>query len=135
MQKGNAKPGVEERPGQMGVDKYNERVKVLRYSIGFAGSAVAFLITAKTKLGLDFSMELFKYILFLWGATIFTGFLAYILSYREVWYLQRLPIKGLRRKFFFPIELTAHYIVITLHPLLMITSICLSVYSLWGAFN
>jgi hypothetical protein len=42
-----------EKIGQLSEKKYTERVSALKYSITFAGSAVAFIITAKTKLNID----------------------------------------------------------------------------------
>jgi len=123
-----------EKRGRLSLEKYKERVKVIRYSVTFAGGAAAFLVTAKTELALEIEAHLLKYSLLFWGATIFTGFLQYILSYREVWYDQRLPRGALRKKLFFPVELALLYAVLALHPILMICSIVFTVFTLWRAF-
>ena len=66
-------------------DQYEERAKVLQYTITFSGAAVAFLITAKEKLGLNVSLLWLKILLGAWGLTIFLGFMEYAMSYHEAW--------------------------------------------------
>ena len=121
-----------EEIGQLSREKYAERVNVIKYSITFAGAAVAFLVTAKTKLNFDISQSTLKLMLAFWGSAIFTGFLVYILSYREVWYHQKLT-KGLRKLIIPRVELSLLYFVLYAHPVLMFISIGYSVVALWQA--
>lgn len=121
-----------EKIGQLSREKYAERVNVIKYSITFAGAAVAFLVTAKTKLDFDISQTTLKLMLAFWGSAIFTGFLVYILSYREVWYHHKLN-EGLRKKLIPKVELPLLYFVLFAHPVLMILSIGYTVIALWKA--
>jgi len=123
-----------EKTGQLSKEKYKERVAILTYSITFAGSAVAFLITAKEKLGVNISNFDLKIMLIFWGVTVLTGFGEYILSYREVWYHQRLP-NGLRKQLIPKIELALLYLVMFIHPISMFAAIIYSIISLWRSIN
>lgn len=123
-----------ERVGQLSKEKYTERVNVIKYSITFAGAAVAFLVTAKTKLNFDIPQNTLKLMLAFWGSAIFTGFLVYILSYREVWYHQRLN-EGFRKSLIPRVELSLLYFVLFAHPVLMIVSIAYTVVALWKAVD
>lgn len=113
--------------------KYKERVNVLKYSITFSGAAVAFLVSAKTQLGLQIPSGLLRLTFLGWGITLVTGFLQYVLSYREAGYHQRLPM-GLHRKIIPKIELVLLYIVMFVHPMAMFAALSLTVATFWKAF-
>lgn len=60
-------------------DQYEKRAQVLQYTLTFSGAAVAFLVTAKEKLGFNLSPGQIKWLLGLWGLTILLGFAQYVL--------------------------------------------------------
>lgn len=124
---------IEEKIGQLSREKYEERAKVIKYSITFSGGAVAFLVTATTKWELSIDPLILKITLLLWGTTIFTGFMVYIFSYREVWYHQRLP-KGLRKKIMPIIELILLYIAMFIQAPALFFSVAFTAFGLWKAF-
>lgn len=113
--------------------KYKERVSVLKYSITFSGAAVAFLVSAQNQLALQIPSDLLRPTLLSWGITIVSGFLQYVLSYREAGYHQRLPM-GLRKRIIPKAELVLLYIVMFIQPLAMFASLALTVAALWKAF-
>ena len=121
-----------EKIGQLGREKYAERVNVVKYSITFAGAAVAFLVTAKSELNFDISQSTLKLMLAFWGSAIFTGFLVYILSYREVWYHPKLKEGSLKARTL-KVESSLLYFFLYAHPVLMFLSIVYTVVALWNA--
>lgn len=114
-------------------EKYQERSKIIKYSLNFSGIAVAFIITAKTNLDVHVDSQNLRIILLFWGITIFSGYLAYILSYREVYYHHLLPI-GLRRKIFPILEILLLYITMIVQPIAMLISIGITAFHIWKAF-
>jgi len=113
--------------------RYKERVALIKYSITFSGAAVAFLVSAKTQLGLQISSDLLRMTLLAWGITIVSGLLQYVFSYREAGYHQRLPM-GLRKKIIPKLELIVLYVVLFIHPVAMVLGLILTVIGLWNAF-
>jgi hypothetical protein len=55
-----------------------------------------------------------------------------MLSYREVWYHQRLP-EGFRKQLFRPVELALLYATMIVHPLTLLGAVALTGYSLMRA--
>jgi hypothetical protein len=119
--------------GCLSVEKYRERVSVLRYSIAFSGAASAFLVKARVDLGFALGGKcLLHWTLFCWGMAIVTGFLAYVLSYREVWYHQREGRDGSHwHRTLRAIEVGLVYVSLTLHVFLMIGSNVLTAIVFW----
>jgi hypothetical protein len=107
-------------------NKYRERTKVLQYSLTFSGAAVAFIVTAKEKLGFSFPSSNLKWVLLAWGVTIFASFVQYILSYREVWYYESKEPTDKKRFLFWP-EYILLYGSIFVQPIAMLISIILTV--------
>lgn len=109
-------------------DKYAARVELLKYSITFAGAAVAFVITAIEKLSVRLEPTKLKWLLASWGLVIFTGFVMYVLSYRETWYYPRI---GDRWSWAEKLERYTLYVALFMHPLLMLFAAGSTVYVLW----
>lgn len=112
-------------------DKYQERAKILQYSLTFSGAAVAFLVTAQTQLRVLANPHTLKWPLLFWGLTIFLAFLAYVLSYRVIWSHPTLPRL---RRYVVPLELVSLDIVLFFHPLAFIGAVALTFWVLWHAF-
>ena len=110
----------------MDKEKYRERVNVLKFTIGFTGVAIGFLVSLKSNTDLSFDISFFKLTIILWCTSLIMGIVAYILSYREVWYFGILPDKSLRKKILFPIEYVLVYIALVAHPVLIVIAVVCS---------
>jgi ABC-type transport system involved in cytochrome c biogenesis permease subunit len=115
-------------------ERYTERIQLYKYSITFAGAAVAFLITAREKLNVSIDGRSLKILLASWGVAIFTGFAVYVLSYREVWYYRLLPDED-RNKTSEKIELFLIYAMMYLHVISMLFSVAFTTVSLWNSIR
>jgi hypothetical protein len=115
-------------------ERYTERIQLYKYSITFAGAAVAFLVTASEKLNVSIDGRSLKILLASWGLAIFTGFAVYVLSYREVWYYRLLPDED-RNKRSEKVELFLIYAMVYLHLVSMLFSVAFTTISLWNSIR
>ena len=122
------------RKVNLSLERYAERIQLYKYSITFAGAAVAFLITAREKLNVGIGGPSLKILLASWGLAIFTGFGVYVLSYREVWYYRLLPDED-RNKASEKVELILIYIMMYLHVISMLFSVAFTTVSLWNSIR
>jgi hypothetical protein len=120
--------------GQLSDNRYKERVALIKYSLTFSGAAAAFLISISTKQDSLLHLKDIKFILLIWGVTIISGFLQYVLSYREVYYHRHL-MSGLRKQIIPRVELFLLYIMMFVHPFAMLIGLIMTSIFLWSAFS